>query len=145
MAVTAFFYDNFILSALKGDIDLDTATVKTMLTTALYTPNQATHIFKSSVNNEIAGTGYTAGGNTLTTVATSLASHIVKIDADNTSWPTSTITDARYAVVYISTGSDATSRLIGYVDFGEDVSSVAADFNINWDNTNGIASINVAA
>jgi len=145
MAVSAVFYDNFVLSCLKGDIDLDTATVKLMLCTASYTPNKATHVFKSSVNNEVTGTAYTAGGATVSGVTTALASAVVKITADDVQWADSTIANARYAVLYISTGSDATSRLIGYIDFGENVSSTAADFDVAWDDTDGVGTFTVAA
>jgi hypothetical protein len=47
-----------------------TATLKVALTTSTYTPNQDTHHFFSDITNEITGTGYTAGGATLTSPTT---------------------------------------------------------------------------
>lgn len=145
MAVTAKLYGKFLSSLANKEVDLDTDTLKVMLCTSTYTPNQDTHQYKSDVTNEVSGTGYTAGGATLgsVTVAYSGASNTLTLDAADSSWPTSTIT-ARYAVVYDSTpATDATRPLIGYVDFGADVSTTAGTFSIVWD-ANGIATITVA-
>lgn len=135
MAVTALLYGGFLQSLANKEIDLDTDAIKVMLCTSLYAPNQDTHRYKSSVTNEVTGTGYTAGGNTLTGVAVTYtaATNTLMFDAADTSWATATIT-ARYAVIYDSTpATDATRPLIGYVDFGADVSSTAAAFTITWD------------
>ena len=135
MAVTAKVYGLFLKSLANKEIDLDSDTLKVMLCTSTYTPNQDTHQYKSSVTNEVTGTGYTAGGATLgsVTVTYDTASNTLKLDAADTSWASSTIT-ARYAVVYDSTpASDATRPLICYVDFGADVVSSGGAFDITWD------------
>lgn len=46
-------------------VDFLTDTVKAMLTTSGYAHNLDTHETKADVTNEVAGTGYTAGGTTL--------------------------------------------------------------------------------
>ena len=58
-------------AALKNDLalDMDNDTFKCMLVTASYTPNFETHTNKSDVTNEVSGTGYTAGGETLTSLS----------------------------------------------------------------------------
>lgn len=135
MAVTALLYGKFLQSLANKEIDLDTDVIKVMLCTSTYTPNQDTHQYKSSVTNEVTGTGYTAGGATLGSVAVTYTAgtNTLMFDAADTSWTTSTIT-ARYAVIYDSSpGTDATRPLIAYVDFGADVSSTAATFTITWD------------
>ena len=145
MPVTAFFYGNAFVSAFNKLIDFDTDDIKIMLCTSAYTPNQDTHQFKSSVTNEVTGTGYTAGGVALTTESITYtgATNVLKLDADDVSWPGSTIT-ARYAVIYDNTpATDATRPLIAYIDFGADVSSTAATFAITFD-ANGIATVTVA-
>lgn len=53
----------------NASIDWLSDTIKCMLCTSTYTPNLDTHIYKSSVTNEITGTGYTAGGATLGSAA----------------------------------------------------------------------------
>lgn len=135
MAVTALLYGGFLQSLANKEIDLDTDAIKVMLCTSAYTPNQDTHRYKSSVTNEVSGTGYTATGATLTSVAVTYTAgtNTLMFDAADTSWASSTIT-ARYAVIYDSTpATDATRPLIAYVDFGADVSSTAAAFTITWD------------
>lgn len=145
MAVTAFMYGLFPKSTLNKEVDLDNDTIKVMLCTSTYTPNQDTHQYKSSVTNEVTGTGYTATGATLasTVVAYTAGTNTLSFDAADTVWATSTIT-ARYAVVYDSTpGSDATRPLICYIDFGADVISTGGNFTIVWDAA-GIISVTVA-
>lgn len=141
MAVTSFWYGQALLKALNKEIDFDTDTIKVMLCTATYTPNQDTHVYKDvSVTNEVTGTGYTAGGATLTTKTITYdgTTNITKLDADDVTWASSTIT-ARYAVIYDDT--PATNKpLLGYVDFGADQSSSNGNFTITWD-VNGILKI----
>lgn len=141
MAVSAKMFGNCLLKALNKEIDYDTDTIKVMLCTSAYTPDQDAHIYKSSVTNEVTGTGYTAGGATLAskTITYTGASNTITLDAADVTWSSSTIT-ARYAVIYDSTGTDATSALIAYVDFGADVSSSGGNFTITWDAA-GIATI----
>ena len=145
MAVTATLFGGFLQSLANKEIDLDTDTLKVMLCTAIYAPNQDTHRYKSSVTNEVAGTGYTATGAALTgvTVTYDAATNTLKLDANDVSWPSSTLT-ARYAVVYDSTpASDATRPLIALVDFGADVSTTSGTFQITW-SASGIATISAA-
>lgn len=144
MAVTSFLYGKVFNSAFNAEIDFDTDTIKAMLCTSTYTPNQDTHQYKSSVTNEVSGTGYTAGGVTLTTktVTYTAGTNTFTLDADDPAWTSSTIT-ARYLVFYKSTGTDATSPLISYVDFGADVSSTAATFTYQVPAT-GIATFTAA-
>lgn len=135
MAVSAKWYGLAFQSAFNKEIDWDTDVIKVMLCTSTYTPDQDTHRYKSSVTNEVTGTGYTAGGATLTspTFTYTAATNVFMLDAADTSWASSTIT-ARYAVIYDSTpATDATRPLLGYVDFGADVVSTAGTFTITWD------------
>lgn len=133
-AVTAFWYGNAFVSVFNKLIDIDTDAIKTMLTTVSYVPNQDTDDFKNDVTNEVSGTGYSAGGTTLTTPVSAYTggTNVWNFDTDDALWSTSTIT-ARIAVVYDSTpGTDATRPLLSYVDFGADQSSSSGDFKIVW-------------
>ncbi len=106
-----------------GSIDFDTDTFKVMLTTSAYTENKDRHAKRSDVTNEITGTGYTAGGNTVTVTvgAVDTANDRVDITLGGTTWPASTLT-ARKAVYYKSRGGAASAdELIAVVDFGSDV------------------------
>lgn len=131
MTVTAKVYANAAAKMANKEIDLDTDTIKVMLCTSGYTPNQGTHAYKSSVTNEVTGTGYTAGGDTLGSKTVTVSGNVFTFDAADVTWPGSTLT-ARYAVIYDSTGTDATSPLLAYVDFGTDVSTTGATFTITW-------------
>jgi hypothetical protein len=120
----------------NGSINWASDTINVGLTTATYTVDIDTHDFWNDVTNEVTGTGYSAGGATLGSKASSYdtATDQARFDAADTSWTTSTIT-ARRAVVYKSTGTATTSPLISYVDFGADVSTTAGTFQITWDAT----------
>lgn len=145
MAVSAFFYGLAFKSAFNKEIDFDSDSIKVMLCTSAYTPDQDTHQYKSDVTSEVTGTGYTAGGEALTTASLTYTAgtNVLKLDADDVTWAGSTIT-ARYAVIYDSTpATDATRPLLAYVDFGADVSSSAGNFTITWD-TAGIATVTVS-
>jgi len=145
MAITAKLYGGFLKSLANKEIDLDTDTLKVMLCTSAYTPDQDAHQYKSSVTNEVSGTGYTAGGATLAgvTVAYTGATNTLTLDAADPSWASSTIT-ARTAVIYDSTpATDATRPLIAYLQSDVDISSSGGAFTITFD-ANGIATITAA-
>ncbi|MHB1316179.1 MAG: hypothetical protein ACYCX2_12010 [Christensenellales bacterium] len=143
MAVSAKMCGNMLLKALNKEIDFDSDTIKVMLCTSGYTPDQDTHIYKASVDNEVTGDGYTAGGASLAskTIGYTAGTNVIKLDAADVLWSASTIT-ARYAVIYDDT-PETDKPLLGYVDFGADVVSVAGTFTITWDAA-GICTITVS-
>lgn len=106
------------------------------LHTNSYSPAQDTDDFWNDATNEVTGTGYTTGGATLGTKTSTYdtATDTIRLDAADTTWTTSTIT-ARRAVIYKSTGTSSTSPVIGWLDFGADVSTTAGTFQITWDAT----------
>lgn len=145
MPVTGKLFGLLFTSLWNKEIDYEADTIKVMLTTVTYVPNQDTHDYKNDVTNEVTGTGYTATGETLAskTVTYTAGTNIHVLDAADVSWTSSTIT-ARIAVVYdASPASDATRPLICYQDFGADVSTTAGTLTIAW-NASGIVEITVA-
>lgn len=118
---------------LTAGIDIDTDTIKCMLVTASYTPNATTHEFKSDVTNEITGTGYTAGGVTLASVAVNedTGTPEVEVTCTDPTWTSATFT-ARGAVIYKDTGVAGTSPVICYLDFGGDQSVTSGTFTIDF-------------
>ena len=142
MPVVAKGYSKGVKNLLNGTIDFDTdAGIKIALLNA-HTPNQNTHEFFSDVvANQITGTGYTARGQALANKSVSVASNVVKLDADDPTWANSTIT-ATHAVVYKDTGVDGTSPLISYIDFGGSQVSSSGEFKITLDAL-GLLSITV--
>jgi hypothetical protein len=102
-----------------------------MLVTSAYTPDIDAHEFRNQVTNEVTGTGYTAGGQTVAnkTVVQSNSNDRAIFDFDDVTWANSTIT-ARGAVLYRDTGTPATSELIAYWDFATDRISSNGNFTV---------------
>ena len=134
-------YTNFWKHLGEGNIDLEGDTIKCALVTSSYSPNQDTHEYFDDVTNEVSGTGYTAGGGTLTSVAVTAdaTNNRAKVDAADEEWSNATIT-FRAAVVYKSTGTASTSPLIAYYDFTDDQVASAQDVTIEW-NASGLFAI----
>lgn len=150
MAVSAFFFGPFFQSVMNKEIDLDSDTIKLSLHTNSMTPDQDTWRYKSSLTNECAGSGYTAGGATVTgmTVSYNSGTNVCSFDANDVSWNAITLTGGnapRYAVLYdSSSGSDATRPLIGYVDFGgTDYAPNGGTLTVKWD-ASGIGAVTVS-
>ncbi len=151
-AVSSKWYGQAIMQAFGSgssgnapNIDFLSDSIKTMLTTSSYVPDQDAHVFKSDVTNEISGTGYSAGGTALATKTLGYTSgtNVIKFDADDVAWASSTLT-ARIAVIYDATPStDATRPLMVFIDFGADVSTTNGTFTIVFDSA-GICTITPA-
>jgi len=93
-----------------------------------------------SVTNEVSGTGYVAGGESLTVTGPTSSGTTAYLDFTDTTWSTATIT-ARGALIYNSTQSN---KAVAVLDFGSDKSSSAGDFTIIWptyDSSNAIIRI----
>lgn len=107
-------YGKFLQHLAKADIDFDSIALKAMLCTSSYSPNFDTHEFRSDVTNEVSGTGYSAGGISLTSEAISLdtTNNRLKIDADDANFGTLTVSGITQLVVYVDTGSSATDLLV---------------------------------
>jgi hypothetical protein len=101
-----------------------TDTMKIALYTNSATLDATTTVYTTS--NEVVGTGYTAGGNTLTGNAISYSGTTAWITFSDSSWTTATIT-ARGALIYDSTRSNAA---IAVLDFGADKTSTVGTFTV---------------
>jgi hypothetical protein len=138
MAVTAsgFFIPTWldILDTTQLAIDLDLETHKVAMFTNTITPNFSTDTAYGVAPynaNEVSGTGYTAGGNALTsTTVTESPAGTIMLDAADASWTTSTITNARCALIYAD--ALAGNNAILLVNFTADYSTVAGTFTIQW-------------
>lgn len=128
-------YGNLMKAAFNKEVDWDSDTLKVMLLTSAYTPNQDGHDYLDDVvANEVTGAGYTAGGQALTskTATYDASTNTAKFDAADVTWANSTIT-ARYAVVYDDSGAtNATKALVAYFDFTTDRASSNGEFVIRW-------------
>lgn len=124
-------YDSYLDDVLAGNIT-KTDTYGVMLASSAYTPNKATHMKRSDVTNEVSGTGYTTGGQTIVpTFSKDTTNHKCVITFPQITWPSSTIT-ARYAIYFKKRGGASTAdEIIAVDDFGADVSSSSGTFTLN--------------
>ena len=130
MAITQAMCSSFKTALLNGEMDFSSdasQTFKIALYTSSATLSAATTAY--STTNEVSGTGYTAGGNTLTIAANpALSGTTAFLDFSDTTWSSSSIT-ARGALIYKSaTGNPA----VAVIDFGEDKQTSSADFVISF-------------
>jgi hypothetical protein len=135
MAVTPVAYGLFLQSLWEGRIDLTVDPLMCMLVGDAYVPNQNTHKFRSIVIDEIVGSGYGAGGKQVTGVQLTyeMANKRLVLTGSNLVWPSVTIEDAAYGVLYVDNGMPLTAQpLVAYVDFGELVDRTDEPFAINW-------------
>ena len=93
--------------------------------------NAATTAYTTS--NEVSGSGYSAGGGTLTRVDPSTSGTTALTDFGDLTFSTATVT-ARGALIYNTTtgsGSGTTDTVV-VLDFGSDKTSTAGDFTIQF-------------
>jgi hypothetical protein len=77
-------------------------------------------------SDETSGTGYTAGGNTLTNVTPTTSGTTAFTDFADTTWTSASIT-ASGALIYNSSQSN---KAVAVLSFGGDKTSTAGDFTI---------------
>jgi hypothetical protein len=143
MAISQALCTSFKVGVLNGTFNFNTGTTQTFkvaLYTSTATLGAATTAY--STTDEVTGTGYFAGGNTLTISQVPTSSGTTAfLDFADTTWPSATIT-ARGAVIYLANGT--TNPTVAVLDFGSDKSSTAGDFTIQFptaDATNAIIRI----
>ena len=128
MAISQTLTDAFLQDCLDGAQNLGTS--GNTLKIALYTSSASLGATSSaySATNEVSGTGYTAGGATLSSQAVAFDStnQLAYLDAADPSWSSATIT-ARGALIYNNTKSNAS---IAVLDFGSDYSSSNGTFQV---------------
>ena len=131
MAITQAMCTSFKVGILDGEFDFGTGTSQTFniaLFTSAATLSAATTAYTTS--NEVTGTGYSAGGNTLTVSQVPTSSGTTAfIDFADTTWTTATIT-ARGALIYLANGT--TNPAVAVLDFGGDKTSTAGNFTIQF-------------
>lgn len=122
MALTPHVFSKLADSLGQKKIDIDSDTLKCMLLSA-YTvgTTQDTAQYVSDIKavaTEAVGTGYTAGGVTLTSVTWTLTGHVYALKATIPAWTTTGGSlAAKYALFYDSTpGTDSTNPVLLYWD-----------------------------
>jgi len=133
MAISQAMCTSFKVELLNGIHAFGTTVVRGATTAdtfylALYTSSATLDATTTAytATNEVSGTGYSAGGQALTTVAPTSSGTTAFLDFDDETWTTATIT-ARGALIYNSTQSN---KAVAVLDFGGDKTSTAGDFTI---------------
>ena len=143
MAISQAMTTSFKVGILNGTFNFGSGTPQ-VFKIALYTSAASIGATTTaySTSNEVTGTGYTAGGNTLVISAVPTSSGTTAfLDFSDTTWTSSTLT-ARGALIYLANGG--TNPSVAVLDFGADKTSTAGDFTIQFptsDATNAIIRI----
>jgi len=114
MSIVQTLTTSFKNDILVGAQDLSTDTLKIALYTGNASLNADTTAYSSS--NETSGTGYTAGGKTLTGITIQTSGTTVYINFDNAVWSPAAFT-ARAGLIYNSSKSN---KSVAVLDFGAD-------------------------
>lgn len=138
MAFTgSYVTDSFKEQLLLGVHDFSTDTIKIALYSSSATLDNTTTAY--SATNEITGTGYTAGGKTLTATVTSSGNYAI-LDFADISWTSASFT-CRGALIYNSSKSN---KSVFVLDFGTDKTVSSGTFTVQFpanDINNAIAVI----
>ena len=129
MAITQAMCTSFKKELLEGTHDFKNSggsTFKLALFTSSATLGASTTAYATT--NEVSGTGYSAGGNTLTRVDPTTSGTTAFTDFADTTFSTATIT-ANGALIYNSSASDAAVIVLA---FGGDKTSTAGDFTVQF-------------
>lgn len=126
MAITQALCTSFKTEILGGTHDLDTDVLKIALYTSSATLDATTTAYSST--NEVSGTGYTAGGETLSGAAITSSGTTAFVDFSDVTWSSSTIT-ARGALIYNSSKSN---KAVAVLNFGSDKSSSNGNFVVSF-------------
>jgi hypothetical protein len=130
MAITQAMCTSFKQELLTGTHNFTTGqdTIKLALYTSSASLDASTTAYSTS--NEASGTGYSAGGNTLTNITPTTGGTTAFTDFNDTDFTSSSIT-ARGALIYNSSQSD---KAICVLDFGSDKTSSNGTFSIVFPN-----------
>ena len=127
MAISTAFCTSFKQQLMQGQHNFNNPggnTFKIALYTSSATLGASTTAY--SATNEVTGTNYTAGGNTLTSVTPTTSGTTAFTDFADTTWASSTIT-ANGALIYNANATNASCVVLA---FGSDKSSSNGDFTI---------------
>lgn len=111
-------------------LNLEAEDLKVGMVTDTHTPDFNLHDFYADITNEVSGTGYTAGGNVLTTTEVTISGGVLTYDAADAQWASSTITDAMASFIYHDLVTD---ELVCLSDFVNVASSSGGNFDLQWD------------
>ena len=145
MAISQAMTTSFKVEILDGIHAFGTTVVRASTTAdtykiALYTSSASLDATTTAytTSGEVVGTGYTAGGNTLTvSVVPTSSGTTAYLSFSDSSWTSATIT-ARGALIYNSTQGN---KAVAVLDFGSDKSSSSGTFSVIFPTANSSSAI----
>ena len=121
---------SFAQELLKGSHNFTSNTIKLALYTANpYTTSRTTYTSGSA--NQVSGTGYTTGGNTLINPVVANQTNVATLTFDQTQWTSATF-GAAFGAIYNNSSSD---KLVVVLDFGGTKSCSNGTFTITFPST----------
>ena len=124
MAITQAMCTSFKAEVLDEQHDLAADTIKVALFTSSASLGATTTAYATT--NEVSGTGYTAGGASLTSTTVATSGTTAYFDADDPTWTSANFT-ARGALIYNGSNSN---KAIAVLDFGADFTIGGGTFKI---------------
>ncbi len=124
MAITQAMVTSFKAEVLDEQHDLAADTIKVALFTSSASLDATTTAYATT--NEVSGTGYTAGGVSLTSTTVATSGTTAYFDADDPTWTSANFT-ARGALIYNGSNSN---KAIAVLDFGADFTIGGGTFKI---------------
>ena len=128
--MASIIYDSFLADMASGAANTSHG-YKAMLVTGSYAEDRGAHSKRSSITNEVSGTGYTAGGVALTlTASLNTTTHVLTLTIPAVSWLNSSLT-ARKMIVYRARGGvSSADELVCCIDNGTDL--VSSSTTMTW-------------
>ena len=121
---------SFAQELLKGTHNFTSNTIKLALYTANpYTTASTSYTIGSA--NQVSGTGYTTGGNTLNNPVVANQTNVATLTFDQTQWTSATF-GAAFGAIYNNSSSD---KLVVVLDFGGTKSCSNGTFTITFPST----------
>jgi len=131
--MASIVYDSFLADVFAGNCNTSHS-YKAMLCTSAYAENRATHAKRSDITNEVSGTGYTAGGASITLSASlNTSTHKLTLTLGAVSWTSSTITARKLVVYRARNGASSADELACCIDNVTDL--VSSSSTMTWNSS----------
>lgn len=135
-------YQSFVEHLAEKVHNLGSDTLKVALTNSA--PNVATHSVLADISELSAGNGYTAGGTATTISSSAQTSGTYKLVITDVTFTASggSIGPFRYIVLYNDTPSSPADPLIGYYDYGTNITITDGNsFTTDFSASNGVVQL----
>jgi hypothetical protein len=128
--MASIIYDSFLADMASGAANTSHS-YKAMLVTGSYAEDRGAHSKRSSITNEVSGTGYTAGGVALTlTASLNTTTHVLTLTIPAVSWLNSSLTARKMIVYRARGGASSADELVCCIDNGTDL--VSSSTTMTW-------------